>query len=76
MSLDDPLEIWTIYEKPSDWPVGWVTRCFKILPGGKSEPGEAFFCMTLEDARKCVPPTLYRMERAPEDDPVIVETWI
>ena len=76
MSLDDALEIWTVYEKPRDWPEGWVTRCFRVGPGHHGEPGEAFFCTTLEDARKCIPPGLYCMPRQPNDDPVIVETWI
>jgi hypothetical protein len=76
MTLDDPLEIWTVYEGPADWPDGFVTRCFRVFPGGTSEPGEAFFCLTLDDARNCVPPGLHCMPRALEDDAVIVETWI
>ena len=76
MSLDDPLEIWTVYEKPADYPQGWVARCWRVGPGQHSSPGEAFFCLTLEDARKCVPPGLHCMPAMPEDDPVIVETWI
>lgn len=76
MTLDDALEIWTIYDKPSDWPAGYVTRCFRVWPGGGTEPGEAFFCLTLEDARGCVPPNLCCLGRQENDDPVIVETWI
>lgn len=74
---DDPLlSMWTIYEKPKDWPVGWVTRRWEIGPGDNLEAMEAVYCTTLDDARRCVPPGLYRLDRDPNDDPKIVETWI
>ena len=30
---------------------------------------------TLDDVRSLIPPDLYRMDRNPDDDPCIVETW-
>lgn len=66
------LEIWTVYEHPSDWPQGtFVAR--KWLLDQRTEQ-----CVTgrsLEEVRGKLPPGLYRMPRSPTDDPVIVETW-
>jgi hypothetical protein len=32
--------------------------------------------LTLEEARELVPPGLARIDRDPDDDPVIVESWL
>ena len=75
MELDQDFTIWTIYEAPADFPDGFVTRPWTITGRGPT-PGMAHLAGTLEDARANVPAGLIRMDRAADDDPTIVETWI
>lgn len=64
--------LWTIYKHPSDYPDKYVARKF-ILDKPTSE---ILIGDTLEEIRKMLPLGLTRFDRNPEDDPVIVETWI
>jgi hypothetical protein len=75
VSFDDDLTVWTIYERPADFPEGFVVRPWTVKRG-QSVPGAAYVARTLEDAREAVPAGLYRMDRDVNDDPRIVETWI
>lgn len=72
-----PLRIWTIYDHPSDFPDMFVVRPHDVLPGGIVEWAEGYGCPDIEVLREhmrmmgltCIP-------RRPEDDPVIVESWL
>ena len=68
---DHKLSLWTIYWNPSDHPGRYVVRRFEL----DQPTAEAFVCLGLAQARALIPPGLYRQERDPNDDPVIVETW-
>ncbi len=62
-----------VYRQPSDFPRDFVVRLFC--------DGRALsFCAlapSLEAARDMIPERHFvRMDRAPTDDPVIVETWV
>ena len=69
---------WTIYATPADFPsVPYVVRGWLVGPGGQvRDSGAIGFADTLEQARNYLPPGLVRFERSPDDDPVIVETWL
>ena len=73
--MSDDLSLWTIYDHPLDHLDSWVVRRWAVGPDG-AVPAESYCCETLEDARKCVPPDLWNLGRQPEDDPLIVETWV
>lgn len=66
------LEIFVVYENPSDFPGKMVVRKF-INDKPTLEP----LCVedTLEEAREKIPKGLFRMDRMADDDIVIVETW-
>lgn len=68
--------MWTIYDHPSDQPDHFVVRKWVIGPGVAEPTGEFFLCDTLEQARREIPYGLACLQRHPNDDPVIVETWI
>lgn len=73
------LEMWTIYENPSDYPGKFVVRkC--VVHQGELEPRQArnpkSVCDTLEEARGAIPLWLVNLGRKEQDDPCIVETWI
>ena len=71
----DTLEIFTIYDRPTDYPTGFVVRRSEIRPEG-IVPKEAHTAPDLASARALVPRGLLRMPRCPDDDPVICELWL
>lgn len=70
------LEIYTIYNNPSDFPGEFVARKSEVFRGGTINGEIISKGKTLEEVRKGIPPGLYRLERQIHDDPVIVEVWI
>jgi len=69
------LVLYTIYERPSDYPEGFVVTMWIVGPD-LLRPSAKGFATDLEHARRLVPRGLYRMPREPGDDPCIVENWI
>lgn len=72
------LELWTIYESPADYPGKFVVRRWEIIDGSR-EPIAAKSCFvenSLIAARERIPKDRCNLGRQPNDDPVIVETWI
>ncbi len=73
----DELVIYTIYERPSDYPDKFVVRAHAVGSDGKQYVSqECKLADSLKEARSHIPPDKVRMQRQPADDPVIVETWI
>jgi hypothetical protein len=71
-----PLTIWTIYDRPTDYPDSYVVRPWILSSGSEHPiPGAAVAAPDLDAARDLVPAGSFRMERNPDDDPCIVETW-
>lgn len=80
MTTNDRFEMWTIYDHPSDYPDWFVVRC-SWVEGNLAESAYVMAANmatanTLEAARACIPPGLHCAVRRPDDDPVIVETWL
>jgi hypothetical protein len=73
---DTQLQIFVIYENPADVLVPcFVTRMW-VIEDGEQRPLWAAIARTLDGARSAVPPGLFRLDRSPDDDPVIVECWL
>lgn len=70
-----PFAVYTIYERPLDYPSGYVVRSWLIRPG-EAVAGDAQYLETLSEARSSVPEGLWCLDRSFHDDPVIVETWM
>lgn len=71
------LWIWTVYQNPSDFPGKFVVRASAILAGRVvMDPEATCVVETLEEARRAIPPGLYRQPRQRLDDPCIVEVWL
>lgn len=70
------MDMWVVYERPRDYPEGFVARCHRITPGHTWPTPDAVFAKTLEEVRELLPFGLYRLPRNPCDDACIVETWI
>lgn len=75
MAEDDALTIWTIHRVAR--PEGFHVHSTLVFSGGRIQPsGTSLWAPTLGAARELVPDGLYRLERSPDDDPSVVETWI
>lgn len=67
---------YAIYVNPADMPGRFVTREWHIARGASAPlAGRAWPANSLEQARRVVPEGMVRLERQPDDDPVILETW-
>lgn len=65
---------YTVYAHPRDHPEGYSMTQWEVTPNGLVAVATVY-TTTLERARFLIPPGLVCMDRSPEDDPVIVETW-
>lgn len=65
------MNIWVIYDSPTDFPGKFVTRRFDLY----SPSDEVYIEDSLDEIRKRIPPGLYRLPRQPLDEEIIVETW-
>jgi hypothetical protein len=72
---DRVLRLYTIYEKPLDAPGAFVVRRF-LIEAGHVSPDVAYVAPDLDAARRLLPVDVVRLPRAPDDDPVIVESWV
>lgn len=66
------IRMYVIYDHPRDYPNCFVVRLWE---GGRPTLTHVL-ASSLDHARKQVPHGLTRIPRVPQDDPVIVETWI
>jgi hypothetical protein len=72
-----PLESWTVYRHPSDYPDKFVAR--KWLVTTTPEPiatNDMFVADSLDEVRKLLPPGLHCLPRIEHDHPAIVEVWL
>jgi hypothetical protein len=70
------LEMFVIYNSPRDYPGKFVLRRW-IIDEGTSKPDDsAIIADTLEAIRAAVPFGMFRLERDPQDEPQIVESWV
>jgi hypothetical protein len=66
------LDIWIIYDNPSDYPGQFAARRFRM-----NEPtADVLTAASLDAVRALLPPGLVRLERTEHDQPHIVEVWV
>ena len=76
----------TVYDHPQDFPNGYVARAhivaqnrYGVMGCGKSayaSPTIYIARETLDDVRAAIPDDMVKMIRHPQDDPVIIETYV
>lgn len=69
----------TVYDHPQDFPHGYVARAHIIAHGGKAAyASQAIYIRreTLDEVRAAIPLDMVKMMRHPQDDPVILETYV
>jgi hypothetical protein len=75
--MRDSLRVYAIYDSPKDMPGMFVVRAHNVEQGEvKADPGADAFHSLQEARAHCQRLGLVCMQRHPDDDPVIVETWL
>jgi hypothetical protein len=68
---------WVIYKHPKDHPDRYVLRATYITDAHNIMVDPmAWVHKDVEVLRRILPPGLVKIDRHPNDDPVILETWI
>ena len=71
------LHIWTIYERPLDFPDSYVARRFEVSRGVTVATKQIMLARDIAPIRATLAAKgLVKIARSPADDPNIVETWI
>jgi hypothetical protein len=70
------LSVFTIFERPLDYPEHYVVREFRIMGGQVAPQPECKLAKTLEEARRHVPPGRVRLSEQDPANPKVVESWI
>ena len=76
ISKKTTMYLWTIYNKPIDYPDNVIVRKFAIVDGSIYMTGEMYICNSVDEARSMVPKDRVCIPRDPVDEPQIIETWI
>jgi hypothetical protein len=72
----DALVIWTIYDRPRDYPAGFIARRFEVGGGAASATNDTL-TGELEELRKHFHDAgLFKLSRQEGDEPQIVESWL
>ncbi len=66
--------VWTIYERPADFPDHYIARPFSIRSGGPLN--QYLLADDLSAIRHLLPAGLVRYDRHAKDHAEIVETWL
>lgn len=75
--MPDDLEIWTIFERPKDFPDHFVVRRFRVSSAGlEMDPTLWSIGDSLAEARASIPEHCTCLGREPGDEAQIVESWI
>lgn len=75
--MNDELVMWVVYDHPKDYPENFVARKFLIGHGEARASAEALVFVDLVPLRWVLQRAgLCCLARNPQDDPVIVESWI
>jgi hypothetical protein len=70
------LSLWTVYDRPRDYPDGHIARRHEAAKGQHGPTDDVItgdLALIREAMQRC---GLHRMPRAPSDDRHIVETWL
>jgi hypothetical protein len=76
MKTDSILEMWVVTHNTEDFPGLYVVRVHEVGPGYTHPTDKYQTAPTLEAIRELVPEGKVKIDRHPNDDPVIVETWL
>lgn len=69
--------MWTVYEKPKDFPEHFIARRWEVRRSGPTPTPDVIVCDGIDELRwRLEILGLHRLPRHRGDEPQIVETWI
>ena len=68
--------IWTIYERPSDFPDKFVLRSWEVEADSPAPMTASVMADTIDEIRNLLPRGLVCLAGCTHHDPRIVETWL
>ena len=75
--MAEELKIYTVYDHPDDYPDGFVLVMYVIKGDGEKYRTPLLYHDNYEDIKEEMEMRgLMRLDRDPDDDPSIKETWI
>jgi hypothetical protein len=74
--MSNEQEMWTIFDRPADYPDHFVARKFIGVQGQCVPTNEFRFAKSLAEIRETIPWGLMCFVRHPSDPPQVVETWL
>jgi hypothetical protein len=70
------LAIWTVYNRPDDYPNGYIARMSESHRGGEATATDLTLTGERDGLRQVLAKArLIRLDRKPDDAPQVVETW-
>jgi hypothetical protein len=70
------LDMYVVYDHPTDFPNHFVVRHW-IIGAGRAKPTDrCVIGKTLDEVRTAIPAYCVRLERSPEDEPQVLESWV
>lgn len=77
MIVSDGLNIWTMFDRPTDFPDHYVVRLTVVTREGPQLTNVTLYSDDIEELRDVMRQQgLTCLTRFPEDDPKIVEVWL
>jgi hypothetical protein len=71
------LSMWTVYERPKDYPCGFIARRFEVAGPTPKATGQVIKSVDIDPIRmKLRRAGLVCLTRDPNDEPQIVECWL
>jgi hypothetical protein len=71
------MTIWTVYERPTDYPDGFIARRFEVGGGKTTATDDTLVSNDLERLRQILARAgLIKLLRNERDEPQIVESWL
>jgi hypothetical protein len=70
------LDMYVVYDHPTDFPNHFVVRHWIIGAGSAKPTDRCVIGKTLDEVRTAIPAYYVRLERSPEDEPQILESWV
>ena len=70
------LTIWTVYEKPRDYPTGWIARMHEVGGAVVKPTGHVIKAVELEPIREKLARAGLSIPRQEDDEWEIIESWI
>jgi len=75
--MSEGLAMWVVYDRPKDFPVGWIARRWLVTRDGPVATADILAADSIETIRAMMQENgLTRLPRDPSDDKPIVEVWL